>query len=78
MRNLSAKPVIIPANTTIVSVSAANIIPPMLAPKNQNYLGKLRGGTDVKKGKLTEKKMEKLFSKLYLSGLDDWDQALQK
>ena len=35
-------------------------------------------GTDENEAKFSEDNLEKLFFKLYLSGLDDWDQGLQK
>ena len=68
----------IPAKTNIGSVSLANIIPLMLAPIIKTNEENQEEGTDANKANLSEEKLELLFSKLDLSGLDDWDQDLQK
>ena len=77
VRNLLAKPVIIPAKITIGSVrtvSTAIIIPPMIEPKIKTIEENQWEETDANKAKLCKEKWEILFYKLDLSGLDDWDQ----
>ena len=49
----------------------------MLAPKVKTIEENQEEGTDANKTKLSEEKLEKLFSKLDSSGLDNWDQDLQ-
>ena len=77
MRNSSARPVTIPARTVTGSVSTTNIIPPILATKIKSIEENQKDRTDVNKEKIN-KKLEKLFFKLTLSGLDNWDQDLQR
>ena len=61
VRNLSAKPMTIPAKTSIESVSTANIIPPMLAPKLKAVKENHEEETDANKAKLSEEKQDKSF-----------------
>ena len=49
MRNLSARPITIPAKMTTVSVSMANIAPPMLAPNFKTNEENQEKGTDASK-----------------------------
>ena len=55
VRNLSPWPITIPARITIWSVSAANIIPPMLASKTKLVLENQKEKTDANKAKLSKK-----------------------
>ena len=83
--NLTSRPVTIKAKTPVAQITAANVIPPMLAPKviiKSNTVGK-QEETDASKGaqgatKLSPEKLEKLFSKLDLSGIADWSEQEQK
>ena len=61
----------IPARTTTGPFNIASIIPPMLALKIKTFQENQRKGADANKAKLSEEKLQKLFSKLELCGLDN-------
>ena len=65
--NLSSRPV----TYIVATIKAANIIPPMLAVKSQ--LNNNNNKTEEIPEK-TPARLEKLFSKLDLSGMEGWDQ----
>ena len=67
LMNLSNAPITLNKGTVVATVKAANIIPPMLAPKPPNENSK-----PEEIPKKTPARLEKLFSKLDLSGMDDW------
>ena len=69
--NLSSRPVTLKKRTIVTTIKAANIIPPMLATKPQP------NNNNNKKEEIPEKtpaRLEKLFNKLDLSGMESWDQ----
>ena len=69
--NLSIRPVTLKKGTIVATIKAANIIPPMLAVKPQ--LNNNNNKTEEIPEK-TPARLEKLFSKLDLSGTEGWDQ----
>ena len=58
---------------TIVSVKAANLVPPKLAPKYTNE----NNNNNNEKPQLTSEHIKKLFSKLNLEGAGDWSPNIQ-
>ena len=69
--NLSNKPVILRKGTIVATVKAGNKVPPMLAPK-------IHKEKESKKEQIPEKtpaRIEKLFNKLDLSGMNGWSQS---
>ena len=68
LRNLSEKTHMFKKRTIIVTIKAANLVPPKLAPKYVNENNNNNNETP----KLTSKRTEKLFSKLNLKGSEDW------
>ena len=72
--NLSNKLVVLKKGTIVATVKAGNKIPPMLAPKPHK-------GKELVSDKLPEKtptRIEKLFSKLDLSGMESWSHNQQQ
>ena len=72
--NLSNKLVVLKKGTIVATVKAGNKIPPMLAPKPHK-------GKEPVSDKLPEKTptwIEKLFSKLDLSGMESWSHNQQQ
>ena len=67
LMNLSNAPITLNKGTVVATVKAANIIPLMLAPNPSNENSK-----PEEISKKTLARLEKLFSKLDLSGMDDW------
>ena len=67
LMNLSNAPITLNKGTVVATVKAANIIPPMLAPKPPN-----KNSKPEEIPKKTLARLKKLFSKLDLSGMDDW------
>ena len=67
LMNLSNAPITLNKGTVVATMKAANIIPPMLAPNPSNENNK-----PEEIPKKTPARLEKLFSKLDLSGMDDW------
>ena len=73
LMNLSSEPVILKKGTVVAHVKPANLIPPMLAPRNEN--------SNAKSEEMSEKtpeRIQKLFSKLDLSGMANWPEERQK
>ena len=69
--NISSRPVTLKKGTIVATIKAANIIPPMLVVKPQS------NNNNNKTEEIPEKtpaRLEKLFSKLDLSGMEGWDQ----
>ena len=69
--NLSSRLLTLKKGTIVATIKAANIIPPMLAVKPQ--LNNINNKTEEIPEK-TPARLEKLFSKLDLSGMEGWDQ----
>ena len=69
--NLSSRPVTLKKGTIVATIKAANIIPPMLAakPQSDNNNNNIKDEIPEK----THARLEKLFSKLDLSGMEGWD-----
>ena len=65
--NLSNAPITLNKGTVVATVKVTNLIPPMLAPKPPPGNSKPE---EIPKKTLA--RLEKLFSKLDLSGMDDW------
>ena len=61
MKNLSARPVTIPARMTIGSVNTTNAVPPILAPKIKTNEDNQEKGPDVSKAKLSEENWKNCF-----------------
>ena len=72
LMNLSSKPVVLKKGTVVAHVKPANLIPPMLAPKNENNSAQ---GDEIPEK--TPAQIQKLFSKLDLSGMASWPQEKQ-
>ena len=69
--NLSSRPVTLKKGTVVATIKAANIIPPMFAAKPP-----CDNNNNNNKDEIPEKtpaRLEKLFSKLDLSGMESWD-----
>ena len=73
LRNLSEKVQTLKKRTIIVSVKAANLVPPKLAPRYTNK----NNSNNNEKPQLTPERAEKLFSKLNLEGAEEWGPNIQ-
>ena len=73
LRNLSEKAQTFKKRTIIVTIKAANLVPPKLAPKYVNE----NNNNNNERLKLTSERTEKLFSKLDLKGSENWDPDTQ-
>ena len=73
LRNLSEKPQTLKKGTVIACVQAANLIPPKLAPREMNT----NNNNDTTPIEPMTERIEKLFSKLNLSGADHWEETDQ-
>ena len=71
LRNLSEKPQTLSKGTVIAKVQAANLIPPKLAPRMTNT----NNNNDNSSLESSPERIEKLFSKLNLSGADQWEET---
>ena len=95
LQNMTQEKIILKKRTKIAHVSAANIVPPMLAPDpstDRNELEYMLNGVDlgcvpkykmldsqeVKKPEPTPERLDNLFSKLDLSGIQEWPEDLQQ
>ena len=70
--NLSSRTVTLTKGTILATIKSTNIIPPMLAAKPPS-----ENKNSNSKNKIPEKtpaRLEKLFNKLDLSGMENWDQ----
>ena len=70
LQNLSEKPQVINKGTIIARVQAANLIPTKLAPRFTNT----NSNNANQSSEPTPEQIEKLFSKLNISGADDWSE----
>ena len=70
LRNLSEKPKVLNKGTVVAKIQAANIIPPKLAPKYTNT----NTNNANQSSEPTPDRIEKLFSKLNISGADEWSE----
>ena len=71
LRNLSEQPQTLKKGTVIARIQAANLIPPKLAPRETNT----NNNNDNVPWEPTEERIQKLFSKLNLSGADQWEET---
>ena len=71
LRNLSEKPQTLQKGTVVACVQAANLIPPKLAPRETNT----NNNNDNASPKPSPERIKKLFSKLNLSGADEWEET---
>ena len=95
LQNLTQEKIILKKGTKIARVSAANIVPPMLAPDpstDRSELENMFHGVDsgcvpeykeldsqkVGKPEPTPERLDSLFSKLDLSGIQEWSEDLQQ
>ena len=92
LRNLSCRTVTLQKGTVVAQLSPANVIPKMLAPKPESVNHELESvkneGLESSKlefvdvtdslPKLTQECREKLFSKLNLTGYDEWTTEQRK
>ena len=67
--NLSHDSVVLKKGTVVATIRAANVIPPILAPRSDSK--------SVEIPKKTPARLEKLFSKLDLSGMSSWSESQQ-
>ena len=80
LRNMSCKAVTIKKGTAVAQLSPANVIPKMLAPKLakcqlESADGEAPENSKLELPKVTDSdRIEKLFSKLDLSGSDSWSE----
>ena len=70
LRNLSEKPQVLTKGTVVAKIQPANLIPPKLAPRFTN----LNSNNVNKTSEPSPERIEKLFSKLNISGADDWSE----
>ena len=70
LRNLSEKPQVLNKGTVIARIQAANIVPPKLAPRFDN----INTNNANHSSEPSPKHIEKLFSKLNISGADEWSE----
>ena len=70
--NLSSRPVTLKKGTVVATIKAANIIPPMLAAKPPSDSNNNNSKDEIPEK--TPARLEKLFKKLDLSGMENWDQ----
>ena len=70
--NLSSRPVTLKMGTIVATIKAANIIPPMLAAKPPSDSNNNNSKDEIPEK--TPARLEKLFSKLDLTGMENWDQ----
>ena len=68
LRNLSEKTQTFKRGTVIATIHAANLVPPKLAPKYVN-----ENNSNNQNQQPTQERIDKLFSKLDLKGLEQWD-----
>ena len=73
LQNLSEKVQTIKKGTIIVSVKAANLVPPKLAPRYTNE----NNNNNNERPPLTPERIQKLFSKLNLEGAENWSPNIQ-
>ena len=73
LRNLSEKSQTLQKGTVVACVQAANLIPPKLAPRETN----VNNNNDNTSPEPSPERIEKLFSKLNLSGADEWEETDQ-
>ena len=73
LRNLSEKPQVLKKGTVITRVQAANIVPPKLAPRFTN----VNTNNANQSSEPSPECIEKLFSKLNISGVDEWSEENQ-
>ena len=72
LMNLSSELVVLKKGTVVPHVKPANLIPPMLAPRNEN-----NNAQQDEIPKKTPAQIQKLFSKLDLSGMENWPKEKQ-
>ena len=68
LRNLSEKPQVLNKVTVIAKLQPANLVPPKLAPRFINS----NNNNANQSSEPTPERIEKLFSKLNISGSDSW------
>ena len=73
LRNLSEKPQVLNKGTVIARIQAANIVPPKLAPRFDNT----NTNNANHSSEPSPECIEKLFSKLNISGADEWSEEIQ-
>ena len=71
--NLSEKPQVLNKGTVVAKIQAANLIPPKLAPRFTNT----NTNNANQSSEPTSEWIEKLFSKLNISGADEWSEENQ-
>ena len=71
LRNLSEKPQVLKKGTVIAKIQQANLIPPKLAPRFINS----NSNNANQSSEPTPERIEKLFSKLNISGADSWSEG---
>ena len=76
LRNLSARSVTVQAKSSLATISAANEVPRLLAPKeindNQSRDDIVQENGQIKMTPLNEEKQKQLFDKVDLTGTEDW------
>ena len=72
LMNLSSRLVTLKKGTIVATIKAANIIPPMLAAKPSSENKNNNSKDEIPKK--TPARLEKLFNKLDLSKMENWDQ----
>ena len=70
LQNLSEKPQVLTKGTVVAKIQPANLIPPKLAPRLTNSNSNNANDTSEP----SPERIEKLFSKLNISGADNWPQ----
>ena len=79
LQNLSNTPIKLKAKTVVARVAAANVVPAMLAPNLDN--DEMSGSQKIEKNetqpKLTQEQLGTLFSKVDLSGIEEWSEDEQ-
>ena len=73
LQNLSEKPQVLNKGTVIARIQAANIVPPKLAPRFDNT----NTNNANQSSEPSPECIEKLFSKLNISGADEWSEEIR-
>ena len=87
LRNLTSRNLTVKAKVIVAHMATANVVPPMLTPKNSQELEKQKEKRMKScdkyseapiKVQLTKDQLNKLFDKIDLSGIKDWSKKDQE
>ena len=87
LRNLTSRTLTVKVKLIVAQVTTANVVPPILTPKNPQETEKKKdkrmktldmNSEATIKVKLTKDQLKKLFNKIDLSGIKDWSKKDQE